>query len=112
MQIFKDSNTESVYDGILPSFTDYGFNGEDWQMKVLEHEIRRADKGLVQKLSISLCSKGSSDRQEHCQYSAHFFIPSPQISAPPIKTSPASKDNAPCAETGAAPGKGKILICS
>jgi len=41
---------ESVYDGILPSFTDYGFNGEDWQMKVLEHEVGRADKSLAQKI--------------------------------------------------------------
>ena len=40
---------ESVYDGVLPSFTDYGFNGEDWQMKVLEHEVGQADKSLVQK---------------------------------------------------------------
>jgi NitT/TauT family transport system substrate-binding protein len=40
---------ESVYDGILPSFTEYGFNGEDWQTKVLEHEVGRADKGLIQK---------------------------------------------------------------
>ena len=40
---------ESVYDGIVPSFTDYGYNGEDWQLKVLEHEVGRADKNLVQR---------------------------------------------------------------
>ena len=45
----KPRNTESVDDGILPSFTDYGFSGEDWEMKVLEHEVGRADKRLVQK---------------------------------------------------------------
>ncbi len=39
----------SVYDSTLPSFTDYGFNGEDWQLKVLEQEIGRADKNLAQK---------------------------------------------------------------
>jgi len=26
-----------------------GSNGEDWQMKVLEHEVGRADKNLVQR---------------------------------------------------------------
>jgi ABC-type nitrate/sulfonate/bicarbonate transport system substrate-binding protein len=39
----------SVYESTLPSFTEYGFNGEDWQVKVLEQEIGRADKNLVQK---------------------------------------------------------------
>jgi hypothetical protein len=40
---------ESVYESTLPSFTEFGFNPEDWQMKVLEHETGRADKNLVQK---------------------------------------------------------------
>jgi hypothetical protein len=40
---------ESVYDSTVPAFTDYGFNSEDWQVKVLEHEVGRADKNLVQK---------------------------------------------------------------
>jgi ABC-type nitrate/sulfonate/bicarbonate transport system substrate-binding protein len=40
---------ESVYESTLPSFTEYGFNSEDWQVKVLEHEVGRADKSSVQK---------------------------------------------------------------
>ena len=40
---------ESVYESTLPSFTENGFNGEDWQARVLEHEVGRADKASVQK---------------------------------------------------------------
>ena len=40
---------ESVYDSTLPAFTEQGFNSEDWQVRVLEHEVGRADKSLVQK---------------------------------------------------------------
>ncbi|MGH7873927.1 MAG: ABC transporter substrate-binding protein [Candidatus Binatia bacterium] len=40
---------ESVYDGIVPLFTDYGYNSEEWQAKVLDHEVGRSDKTLVQK---------------------------------------------------------------
>jgi NitT/TauT family transport system substrate-binding protein len=40
---------ESVYDGIMPLFTDHGYNSDDWQAKVLEHEVGRTDKSLVQK---------------------------------------------------------------
>ena len=40
---------ESVYDGIVAVFTEYGYNSEDWQAKVLEHEVGRSDKSLVQR---------------------------------------------------------------
>ncbi len=40
---------ESVYEATLPSFTDYGFNSEDWQAKVLEYETGRSDRSLIQK---------------------------------------------------------------
>lgn len=40
---------ESIYDATLPAFTEYGFNSEDWQAQVLEHEVGRTDKSLVQK---------------------------------------------------------------
>ncbi len=40
---------ESVYDATLPSFTQNGFNSEEWQAKVLEYETGRADKSLIQK---------------------------------------------------------------
>ncbi|HEY7163281.1 MAG TPA: ABC transporter substrate-binding protein [Candidatus Binatia bacterium] len=41
--------TELVYDSTISSFTENGFNGEDWQVNVLEHETGRADRTLVQK---------------------------------------------------------------
>ncbi len=40
---------EKIYDGSVQAFTDYGFNSEDWQSKVLEHEVGRTDKSLIQK---------------------------------------------------------------
>ena len=38
-----------VYDSTIGSFTDYGFNSEDWQIKLLEHEVGRGDRSLVRK---------------------------------------------------------------
>jgi NitT/TauT family transport system substrate-binding protein len=40
---------EKIYDGSVPAFTENGFNSEDWQSKVLEFEVGKTDKGLVQK---------------------------------------------------------------
>ena len=37
---------ESVYDGIVPLFTDYGYNSEEWQAKVLDNEVGRSDKNF------------------------------------------------------------------
>ncbi|MGE5818694.1 MAG: ABC transporter substrate-binding protein [Deltaproteobacteria bacterium] len=39
----------SVYESTSPSFTEYGFNPEDWQVKVVEQEIGREDRNLAQK---------------------------------------------------------------
>ena len=39
----------SVYESTSPSFTEYGFNGEDWQVKLVEQEIGREDRNLAQK---------------------------------------------------------------
>src|SRR5690349_982389 len=62
--------------------------------------------------SLTTRSFGGVDLFFHDQNSAHCQFPCPQMSAPPIMTSLASKDKAPRAATGAAPGKGKTLICS
>jgi NitT/TauT family transport system substrate-binding protein len=40
---------EKIYDGSVPAFTDSGFNGEDWQARVLEYEVGKTDKNLIQK---------------------------------------------------------------
>ena len=40
---------EKIYDGSVAAFTDYGFNSEEWQSRVLEHEVGRTDKALIQK---------------------------------------------------------------
>jgi NitT/TauT family transport system substrate-binding protein len=40
---------EKIYDGSVPAFTDYGFGTEDWQAKVLEFEVGKTDKSLIQK---------------------------------------------------------------
>jgi hypothetical protein len=40
---------EKIYDGSHQAFTDYGFRSEDWQSKVLEFEVAKTDKSLVQK---------------------------------------------------------------
>ncbi len=40
---------EKIYDGSVQAFTDYGFNAEDWQSRVLEFEVGRTDKSLIQK---------------------------------------------------------------
>jgi NitT/TauT family transport system substrate-binding protein len=41
--------TELVYDSTISSFTENGYNSEEWQVAVLEHEVGRGDKSLVQK---------------------------------------------------------------
>ena len=40
---------EKIYDGSVPAFTENGFNSEDWQAKVLQFEVGKSDKGLIQK---------------------------------------------------------------
>jgi NitT/TauT family transport system substrate-binding protein len=40
---------EKIYDGSVQAFTDYGYNPEDWQAKVLEFEVGKTDKSLIQK---------------------------------------------------------------
>jgi NitT/TauT family transport system substrate-binding protein len=40
---------EKIYDGSVQAFTDYGYNAEDWQAKVLEFEVGKTDKSLIQK---------------------------------------------------------------
>ena len=40
---------EKIYDGSVSAFTDYGFNSEVWQSRVLEYEVGRTDKSLIQK---------------------------------------------------------------
>lgn len=40
---------EKIYDGSVPAFTDNGFNGEDWQAKVLEFEVGKTDTNLIPK---------------------------------------------------------------
>ena len=40
---------EKIYDGSVEAFTDHGFNSEDWQSKVLEFEVGKTDKTLIQK---------------------------------------------------------------
>ncbi len=40
---------EKIYDGSVPAFTENGFNSEDWQSKVLQFEVGKSDKGLIQK---------------------------------------------------------------
>lgn len=40
---------EKIYDGSHQAFTDGGFGSEDWQSKVLEFEVAKTDKSLVQK---------------------------------------------------------------
>jgi NitT/TauT family transport system substrate-binding protein len=40
---------EKIYDGSVGAFTENGFNSEDWQAKVLELEVGRSDKNLIQK---------------------------------------------------------------
>ena len=40
---------EKIYDGSHQAFTDYGFGSEDWQFKVLEFEVAKTDKSLIQK---------------------------------------------------------------
>lgn len=43
---------EKIYDGSVPAFTDYGFNSEEWQSRVLEREVGRTDKTLIQNTSV------------------------------------------------------------
>jgi NitT/TauT family transport system substrate-binding protein len=45
----QTDTAEKIYDGSVPAFTDYGFNSEDWQAKVLEFEVGKTDKSLIQK---------------------------------------------------------------
>ena len=40
---------EKIYDGSVSAFTDYGFGSEEWQSRLLEFEVGRTDKALVQK---------------------------------------------------------------
>lgn len=40
---------DKIYDGSVSAFTEFGFNPEDWQAKVLEFEVGRTDKSLIPK---------------------------------------------------------------